>query len=208
MNVMSIHIKICGITNPEDALLAEKLGASAVGFVFHPPSPRSIEPESAGLISDVLGPFISRVGVFVDEDPGKVMKTVKTAHLTAVQLHGSESPEYIQEIKGVSCIKAFRVGKDFNPEILGHYDVTAFLLDTFDSSGYGGTGKTFNWELAVSCGRFGRIILAGGLTTDNIRDAIRTVRPWGIDVSSGVECRPGKKDPDKMKSFFNAVQNL
>jgi len=131
---------------------------------------------------------------------------VKTAHLTAVQLHGSESPDYIKKLKGVSCIKAFRVSGSFDPEILDRYNVTAFLLDTFDRSGYGGTGKTFDWDMAVTCERFGRIILAGGLNSDNIRDAIRTVRPWGIDVSSGVECKPGKKDPEKMKSFFDAVQ--
>ena len=205
---MSIHIKICGITHPEDALLSEKSGASAVGFVFYPPSPRYVEPETAGLISDALGPFIARVGLFVDEDPGRVMDTVKTAHLTAVQLHGSESPEYVKSIKGVHCIKAFRVGKDFDPEVLGCYDGVTFLLDTYDESGYGGTGKTFNWDCATACKRkkFGRIILAGGLNKDNIGNAIRTVGPWGVDVSSGVEDRPGKKDPEKLLAFFDSIK--
>jgi len=203
---MSIHIKICGITYPDDALLSEKLGASAVGFVFYPPSPRSVEPETAGIISGALGPFIARVGVFVDEDPGKVMETVKTAHLTAVQLHGSESPEYVKSIKGVHCIKAFRVGKNFDPEVLRRYDGVTFLLDTYDESGYGGTGKTFDWDCALACKRYGRIILAGGLNKDTIGNAIQTVKPWGIDVSSGVEDRPGKKDPEKLHAFFDSIK--
>ena len=205
---MRIHIKICGITNPDDALLSEKSGASAVGFIFYPHSPRVVEPETAGLISDALGPFIARVGVFVDEDPGRVMDIVKTAHLTAVQLHGSESPDYVKSIKGVHCIKAFRVRKDFDPKVLGSYNSTTFLLDTYDESGYGGTGKTFDWDCASACKQkeYGRIILAGGLTKDNIRDAIRTVGPWGVDVSSGVEERPGKKDPEKLKAFFDSIK--
>lgn len=203
---MSIHIKICGITHPDDALLSEKSGASAVGFIFYPPSPRYVEPAHAGLISDALGPFIARVGVFVDEDPVRVMETVKTAHLTAVQLHGSESPEYVKSLKGVQRIKSFRVGKDFDPEVLSRYDGVTFLLDTYDESGYGGTGKTFDWDCAIACKRYGRIILAGGLNKDTIGNAIRTVGPWGVDVSSGVEDRPGKKDPDKLKAFFDSIK--
>ncbi len=203
---MNVQIKICGITRPDDALCAEKLGASAVGFVFYPPSPRSIDPEAAGKISGTLGPFIARVGVFVDEDPEVVMETARKARLTAVQLHGSESPEYVRELYGLRTIKAFRVDQEFNPGLLGNYDVDAYLLDTLDRNGYGGTGKTFDWELAVSCSRFGKIILAGGLNADNIIRAVRTVKPWGVDVSSGVERQPGEKDPVKMREFFDVIK--
>ena len=203
---MRIHVKICGITRLDDALLAEELGASAVGFVFYPPSSRVISPENAGTISCALGPFIARIGVFVDEDPGMVMETVRKARLTAVQLHGSESPEYVRELQGVRIIKAFRIGKDFDSEILGRYDVSAYLLDAYSECSYGGTGQTFDWERAVACSRFGRIILAGGLTANNIGNAVRMVKPWGVDVSSGIERQPGEKDPEKMRAFFNTIK--
>ncbi|MFC1509414.1 phosphoribosylanthranilate isomerase [Candidatus Omnitrophota bacterium] len=203
---MGIKIKICGITRAEDALYAEELGASAVGFIFYPPSPRSITPADAGVLSKALGPFIARVGVFVDESPEIVNDTIISAGLTAVQLHGAESPEYIRKIRGAKVIKAFRVGTDFDPEELGRYSVTAFLLDTFDKSGYGGTGKTFDWNRAVPCKRYGKIILAGGLDGDNITSAVREVKPWGVDISSGVERKPGEKDHGKMKQFFDAIK--
>lgn len=203
---MDVTIKICGITRAEDALYAEELGASAVGFIFYPPSPRSISPADAGVISNALGPFIARVGVFVDENPDSVNEAVKTAGLTAVQLHGEESPEYIRKIRGAKIIKAFRIGADFDPEELGRYTVNAYLLDTYDKSGHGGTGKIFDWERAVPCMRYGKIILAGGLDADNITSAVRAVTPWGVDISSGVERKPGEKDHEKMKRFFDAIK--
>ena len=202
---MYTHIKICGITNTKDALLAEHLGASAIGFVFYRKSPRFISPDQAGEISAALGPFVARVGVFVDEETDMVMHTVHTAGLDAVQLHGSESPDYIRKIHGVQKIKAFRVGEDFDPGVLERIDVSAYLLDAYDKNGYGGTGKTFDWDKALMCKQYGRIILAGGLNADNIDSAIKTVKPWGVDVSSGLEVEPGKKDEKKMKLFFKAV---
>ena len=220
---MNIKIKICGITRLEDALLAEILGASAVGFVSYHESPRYIKPEKAGFITGKLGPFIGRVGVFVDEEPSVVIKIAHTAHLTAVQLHGSEDPVYAKELKkyGINrIIKAFRidgVGKvgadkaDFDCEKMREYDIDTFLLDTHDKgSCFGGTGKTFDWEKVAECGKYGRIILAGGLNASNVQEAIRIVKPWAVDVSSGVEIsspvkNPGIKDPDKMKAFFTAV---
>ncbi|MBN1294476.1 MAG: phosphoribosylanthranilate isomerase [Candidatus Latescibacteria bacterium] len=202
---MYTHIKICGITNTNDALLAEQLGASAIGFVFYKKSPRFVLYEEAREISGILGPFIARVGVFVDENPDVVMNTIHTVGLTAVQLHGSENADYIHEISGVRIIKAFRIGKNFDPGLLGHYNVSAYLLDTYNKNGYGGTGKTFDWEKALACSRYGRIILAGGLNAGNISNAIKTVNPWGVDVSSGLEVKPGKKDEVKMRLFFEAV---
>ena len=211
---MTVRVKICGITQCDDALLAEELGASAVGFVFYPPSPRSIAPESARIISESLGPFIVRVGVFVDEDPSVVAETAAIAGLTAVQLHGSENTEYLlalrKEAHGLvsrlGIIKAFRVGPDFDPEELRHCPADAYLLDAFEKGRYGGTGKTFDWERVLPCLHYGKIILAGGLTADNITEALRIVKPWGVDVSSGVERMPGIKDHKKMKMFFKTIQ--
>ena len=205
---MNIRVKICGITRPEDALYAEELGASAIGFVFFCKSPRYIAPEKAGEISRKLGPFIARVGVFVDEDHGTVRNIVKTARLTAVQLHGSESPEYIDSLKGISIIKAFRVGLDWDGEELKRYDVSAFLLDTYASNMYGGTGFAFDWKKAFQYRNYGRIILAGGLNASNIHEALFTARPWGVDVSSGVETSPGIKDPEKMRAFLNEIKKV
>jgi len=203
---VKVLVKICGIKRINDALLAEKLGASAVGFIFYKKSPRYIMPEKAGEISKILGPFIARVGVFVDKDPSVVMKIVRIAHLTAVQLHGSEEMEYIRKLKGIRVIKTFRVAQDFDCKKMNGYKVNAFLLDTCDKDGfYGGTGKTFDWGKAVECSKYGRIILAGGLNQSNIKEAVKIVKPWAVDVSSGVEISPGIKDADKMRDFFTAV---
>ena len=205
-----VRVKICGITRPDDALRAEALGVSAVGFVFFPGSPRYIKPERAGAISEMLGPFIARVGVFVDVAPEELHETVKTARLTAVQLHGDESPGCVEALikNGVRCIKAFRVGPDFESERLADYGDGTFLLDTLAEGGCrGGTGKTFDWTVAAACRRYGRIILAGGLNAGNVREAIETVRPWGVDVSSGIEASPGVKDHEAMKQFVNTVRS-
>ncbi|HUT62405.1 MAG TPA: phosphoribosylanthranilate isomerase [Anaerolineae bacterium] len=205
---MNISVKICGITRPEDALYAEKLGASAIGFVFFRKSPRYIVPEKAVEISQNLGPFIARVGVFVDEDQDTIRNIIKTVRLTAVQLHGSESPEYIESLKGINIIKAFRVGPDYEYEKLRRYDVSAFLLDTYASNMYGGTGKPLDWEKAYQWRNCGRIILAGGLNVSNIHEALVTAQPWGVDVSSGVETSPGIKDPEKMRAFVKEIKKV
>ncbi len=142
------------------------------------------------------------------EKPDKVIETIRIAHLTAVQLHGSESPAYVNELKlkGIQVIKAFRIGQDFNCSAMAGYDVNAFLLDTFEKgSCYGGTGKTFDWNKAMECKKYGRIILAGGLNPLNVSEAVTTVKPWAVDVSSGVEINPGIKDPDKMRAFFDTI---
>jgi phosphoribosylanthranilate isomerase len=203
---MSVQVKICGITRREDALLAEELGAFAVGFVFYPKSPRYIGPEAAGAISRCLGESIARIGVFVDEEPGRVRETAAAALLTAVQLSGSERPEYLERLQGIPVVKAFRVGEEFDPRMLGLYRAEWFLLDTAVKGSYGGTGMTFPWEKALPCRNAGKIIVAGGLDAGNVADAVRTAKPWGVDVSGGVESAPGRKDRGKMTDFFRSIQ--
>ena len=205
---MKERVKICGITRLEDALEAERLGASAVGFIFFRNSKRYITPDHAGEISTRLGPFIARVGVFVDEDITRVDDIAVRARLTAVQLHGSEDPGYAERLRkrGLWIIKAFRVGPDFTQDLLKAYTTDAFLLDSGDSEGtYGGTGKSFEWNRAAGCEQYGKIILAGGLSAGNVREAVAMVKPWAVDVSSGVEVSPGIKDAQKMRSFFTAL---
>ncbi|MFC1552679.1 N-(5'-phosphoribosyl)anthranilate isomerase, partial [Candidatus Latescibacterota bacterium] len=187
----------------------ECLGASAVGYIFYPKSPRYITPEAAGAISSELGPFVARVGVFVDEDPSIVMKTVHDAKLTAVQLHGSEDNDYIGQLHGITVIKAFRVDPAFDCSRLNGIHADAFLFDAFGTDGsYGGTGKTFDWSMIGECKKYGRSILAGGLNPENICEAVKTVSPWAVDVSSGVETSPGIKDHTKLKVFFNRFDSL
>jgi len=200
-----MNVKICGITRLEDALLAEEMGASAIGYVFYEKSPRFIPPGKAADISRELGPFIAKVGVFVDEEPERVMKAVETAGLTAVQLHGSEDAEYIGRLGRIPVIKAFRVSPDFDTRRLGEYDVGAYLLDAYVEKSYGGTGRTFDWRKARECRGYGRIIIAGGLDETNVDEAVTVAEPWGLDVSSGVEKCPGIKDAVKMRKLFDAL---
>jgi len=205
---MKLMIKICGITRIEDALFATELGASAVGFVFYPKSPRYIEPEAAGEISSALPGHIVRIGVFVDEDERTVLDIVKEAHLTAVQLHGNEDRGYIDRLGGLRVIKAVRIGPDFDEKTLADYSTGTFLVDAYSSTAHGGTGITVDWNVAHRLGRYGRIILAGGLNASNVREAVETARPWGVDVSSGVEVGPGVKDHDKLRAFFHALNGF
>ena len=198
-----VKVKICGITNLDDALAAVKHGADALGFVFYPKSPRSVDPETAKSIVKSLPPFITAVGVFVDEAPQKIEEIISYAGLDVIQLHGSEPPEHCNLHKKV--IKAIRVKELSDLEILeGYKTASAFLLDTYSSESFGGTGQTFNWEIAVEAKKYGSIILAGGLTPDNIEQSIKVVTPYGVDVSSGVEGpMKGKKDHTKVKHFID-----
>jgi phosphoribosylanthranilate isomerase len=181
-----IRIKICGITFLEDAMAAVEYGADAIGFVFYPKSPRTITPEKAKTIVSALPPFVTTVGVFVNEKKTEIERIASYVGLNIIQLHGSESPEDCNLSKKV--IKAIRA-KDFTElELLNYYKkASAFLLDTYSSNALGGTGKVFNWDIAVEAKRFGRIILAGGLTPENVEEAIRYVQPYGVDVATGVE---------------------
>lgn len=200
-------IKICGITCLEDALYAASLGVDAIGFVFYPQSRRYIPPERVRCIVEQLPPFISTVGVFVDEEVERVMQIARYCGLDMFQFHGDESPEYCRRFRGKK-IKSFRVDEHFDLHRLAAYRVDAFLLDPFIPGEYGGTGKTFNWALAKKAKDYGKIILAGGLTPENVEQAITEVEPYGVDVSSGVELLPGKKDLAKMRAFVERVRGL
>jgi len=200
-----IRIKVCGITNERDALWAVKLGVNALGFIFAE-SPRRVCPGVVKKIISLLPPFISRVGVFVNEDKEKVREIAQTCSLTSLQFHGEESPSYCQEFKW-KVIKSFRVKDEEILKEIPQYKVDAYLLDTYSVNKYGGTGKTFNWEIAQKVKKLGvPIILSGGLNPDNIVRAIIEVKPYAVDVSSGVEKERGKKDYQKLKDFVRKVR--
>ena len=190
-------VKICGITNREDALAAVECGAGALGFNFYPASPRYIRPEEAARIGAELPPGVWRVGVFVNETTREIARISKAAGLDVAQLHGDEPPSAAPA--GARYWKAFRVDERFRPELMDNYQAEAYLLD---SSG-GGSGQTFDWERARGIGR--RIVLAGGLDASNVRAAIEAVRPWGVDACSRIESAPGRKDHAKMKEFLKAA---
>ncbi len=202
-----VRIKICGITNPEDALFATDLGVDALGFVFYSKSPRYIEPKEAHKIIQLLPPFLTKVGVFVNETTARVNEIIELTGIDIVQLHGQEPPEYCQKLER-KVIKAFRIASNFNLEQVGAYKVDAYLLDTYVKGIYGGTGESFDWEIAKRAKRYGRIILAGGLNPENIEAAIQQVRPYAVDISSGVEIRPGKKDRRKLEQLVLQVRNF
>jgi phosphoribosylanthranilate isomerase len=201
-----LKVKICGITNLEDALMSVEAGADALGFVFFHKSPRHIFPEQAAGIIKMLPPFVQTVGLFVNEDPVTVNATADLCGLDLVQLHGEESPEYCHALNR-RVIKAFRVKDMTSLDEIGNYHVAALLLDAWSPSAQGGTGKTFNWEIAAVASASCRIILAGGLTPENVAEAVRKVRPYAVDVSSGVESVPGKKDAELMQRFFMSLRN-
>jgi phosphoribosylanthranilate isomerase len=203
---MTVRIKICGITRSEDALAAADLGTDAIGFVFAP-SPRRVSPDKAREIVMALPPLVQTVGVFVDEDPEKVLSIAALCRLDMLQLHGKESPDYCRRF-GHRVIKALRVhgpdGLQAGSEYVGAVD--ALLLDTYVRGQQGGTGRTFDWNLALGAKRFGRIILAGGLNPDNVGAAISAVKPYAVDASSGLEQKPGIKDHEKMVRFIQIVR--
>ena len=186
-----VKVKICGITNLEDAVIAVEAGADALGFVFFRESPRNISPENAAAIIRHLPPFVQTVGLFVNEDPAIVNAVADQCGLDLVQLHGDESPDYCTAIKR-RVIKAFRVKDDSSLDKIAQYQVAACLLDAWSLTAPGGTGKTFNWEIAARVAASHCIILAGGLTPENVADAVAAVKPYAVDVSSGVESEPGK----------------
>jgi phosphoribosylanthranilate isomerase len=207
---MPTRVKICGITRAEDARLAVELGAAALGFNFYPPSPRYITAGSAAEIIRELPPLFTAVGIFADEtDAARVARGARQAGVTAVQLHGPKFPAAgeIGEFGGLQIIRAVSVRDGFKPQELVTLKASAFLLDAHDSNLWGGTGKTFDWNLAREAKRYGTIILAGGLTPENVGEAIRQVQPFAVDVASGVESAPGVKDPAKLRAFFAAVQD-
>ncbi len=203
---MPTRIKICGLTRIEDAQRAVDLGAAALGFNFYPPSPRYIEPEPARAIIRRLPPFVTALGVFADEtDAGHVISLAREAGATAVQVHGPRFPALHELLSVFTLVVAVAVREGFKPEELRKIKPSAFLLDAFDPDRLGGTGRSFDWSVAREAKQYGPIILAGGLTPENVAQAVREVRPFAVDVASGVESAPGIKDPAKLRAFFAAV---
>lgn len=204
-----MKVKICGITNAEDAEAAVRAGADALGFMMYRKSPRFIEPAAARRIIASLPPFVLPVGVFVNEEAKAVRDLMDECGFALAQLHGDESSAYCQDL-GRPALKALRL-KDRGTllalaEFHGRANVRGFLVDAYSDHAYGGTGRIADWTLAAEAARTVPIILAGGLTPENVAEAVKAVRPYGVDVSSGVEERPGKKDPAKLAAFIAAAR--
>jgi phosphoribosylanthranilate isomerase len=202
-----VRVKICGVTNWADAKLAVDLGADALGFNFHAPSPRAVTPAQAWEIIRRLPPMVTAVGVFVNWPARAVAALARALRLGAVQLHGDEPPSDVRELAAAfSVIKAFPVSPGFRLAKLAPYSAaSALLLDGFKDGLRGGTGRTADWDLARRARRYGRVILAGGIRPDNVAEAIARVQPYAVDVASGVEARPGKKGAGKMREFMRQV---
>jgi phosphoribosylanthranilate isomerase len=199
---MSVKVKICGITNLPDAQAAVAAGADMLGFVFCAASPRHMTVAAVADIARQLPPYVVKVGVFVNPAESDVFEAISRCGLNLLQFHGDERPEFCTQF-GVMSVKAFRMRDAASLAALPRYPTDAWLLDTYAAEQAGGTGKTFNWDLAVEAGNLGRpIFLAGGLTPENVADAVRRVRPFAVDVSSGVESSPGKKDHAKVRAFI------
>jgi phosphoribosylanthranilate isomerase len=203
-------IKICGITNLEDAVAAIAVGADALGFNFYKPSPRYITPQSAREIIEELPETVLKVGVFVNEEsPEEVRRIANESGITALQLHGDESPEYCSELANNYIIKCFAVSNDFDPHLIERYQVDAIMLDTKHTTLRGGTGRAFDWSVAQQVSKIvPRLYLAGGLSPENVADAIETVRPFAVDACSSLETIPGKKNEERMRAFVTAVRGV
>ncbi|MBL8206297.1 MAG: phosphoribosylanthranilate isomerase [Blastocatellia bacterium] len=203
-----VKLKVCGITNYEDACAAIDAGAEFLGFNFYAPSPRYIAPEAAREIIEKLPPEIINVGVFVNEArPELVHQKMMMSGTSVAQLHGDENEMYCRIVGASRVIKALRIGRAFDLETLTGFPASAFLIDAFDTKLFGGTGKTSNWEIARDIAQTANVFLAGGLTPENIGDAIRQVRPYAIDVNSGVEIYPGRKDKGKLQALQVALKS-
>jgi phosphoribosylanthranilate isomerase len=206
---MRVKLKVCGITSLEDALVAVDCGAEYLGFNFYPKSPRYITPQSARAIIERLPDEIVCVGVFVNEAlPEDVAEILRISGARVAQLHGDESPEYCARVGSERVIKALRVGADFDPRRTLDYPAMGILLDAYDAKLYGGTGKTADWAIAREAAKSVKIFLAGGLSPDNIVEAIRAVEPFAVDVNSGVEAAPGRKDANKLQRLKVEMENL
>jgi phosphoribosylanthranilate isomerase len=200
-----IRVKICGITNLEDAMAAAELGADAVGFVLYPRSPRCVKPSLVKMMISQIPPYVTTVGVFANQDEKEILDIVGECGFDLVQLQGDEPPEFCRRL-GSRVVKAIRV-KDHNSiKPMASYSVRAFVLDTYRENQFGGTGEQFDWTLALEARQYGRIILAGGLTPENVGEAVEKVKPYGVDVSSGVEVRMGKKDHFKIEKFIRQAR--
>ena len=203
---MSVTVKICGITSEADALAAAEAGVDAIGLMFYEGSPRHVTLEQAKAISAALPPHVMRVGVFVNAEEAFVHQALTECMLNILQFHGDETPEECSRYP-VMTLKAFRVQGEETLAQLEAYPSAGYLLDAYVKDALGGTGATFNWDLAVRAQEFGKpIFLAGGLTPENVAEAVRKVQPFGVDVSSGVEIEPGRKDAEQMRTFVAAAK--
>jgi phosphoribosylanthranilate isomerase len=202
------RVKICGLRRAEDAAAAVAAGADALGFNFWKGTPRYVAPRDAAEMVSNAPPGVLTVGVFVDEEPERVAEIADQTGIMALQLHGSETPEYLDALGAFLKIKAIKVGPGFDPTELDLYgSASLFLLEGLVAGMVGGTGRTFDWSAAGQAKKHGKIILAGGLTPDNVAEAVRRVRPWGVDVASGVESEPGRKDPLLIRAFIEAARS-
>jgi phosphoribosylanthranilate isomerase len=201
----TVRVKICGITRLEDALAAAELGADALGFNLWPGSRRHLRPEAAREIASRLPPFVTAVGVFVNQGPAEVLRLAAAAGVAALQLHGDEAPGDCEGL-GLPVIKSFRVAGPADLAAVSAYRAAAAVLLDSRSEGFGGSGRAFDWELARQARGPKPLILAGGLTPENVAEAVRAVRPWAVDVASGVESSPGIKDRERMARFIRAAR--
>jgi len=202
---LTVKVKICGITDRDDALHAAACGADALGFVFYAASPRYVPPEQAREIIAALPPFVTRVGLFVNENPGRIREIAGQCGLDALQLHGDELPQDCL-LPPYRVIKGVRPQRADDLEQLADYPVAALLVDAAVPGQFGGTGQRADWLLAGRLAARQRVILAGGLQPENVAAAVRQVRPYGVDVASGVESAPGKKDPERVAAFIRAAK--
>ena len=200
-----IRVKICGITSPRDAASAAAAGADAIGLVFAD-SPRRVSPAQAAAILADLPPFVTPVALFVDDSPDRIRRICRPLHIRTVQLHGDEPPAAAEQLGGFCVIKAFRVGTEADLAAMTGYPSDACLLDSCVAGRAGGTGVAFDWQLAAKASRQRPLILAGGLNPENVAEAVRVVRPYAVDVSSGVETAPGRKDLRRMEAFVAAAR--
>lgn len=206
---MSVLVKICGITNFEDAINSVESGADMLGFVFYKGSKRYIEPEKSAEIIREVSSFALCVGVFVNNDVEEIKRIIDQTMIDVVQLSGDESPDVCEKLKSyVKVVKSFKVGDNFSEKILQNYDVDYVHFDTFVDGEFGGTGKTFNWDKIVGLSEKYKVILSGGLNSENVKDAILKVKPYAVDVSSGVEDFPGKKNFEKIKKFIENAKSV
>jgi phosphoribosylanthranilate isomerase len=205
---MSTQVKICGVTSVADALAAAEAGADMIGLMFYDQSPRHITMPAAAEIARAIPPLVLRVGVFVNPTEELVRQAIVECGLGLLQFHGNETSDFCTQF-GLMSVKAIRIRDESSLSALADYQTDAFLLDAYSAAALGGTGEKFNWDLAVEAKKSGKpIILAGGLTPENVAAAAIYVRPLAVDVSSGVESAPGKKDPDKVRAFIKAAKSV
>ncbi|MCL5027736.1 MAG: phosphoribosylanthranilate isomerase [Bacteroidetes bacterium] len=201
-----MKVKVCGITNLADALMCEKFGADALGFIFYKKSKRYIATEKAKGIINRLSPFTIKIGVFVDETSEYINKIAEEIKINLVQLHGNETPEIAERVS-LPVIKSFRISYDFDFSILTNYKNVYYLLDSYSKNEFGGTGNKFNWQMIPEELK-DKIILAGGVSINNIEEIYKNINPIAVDISSSLEREPGKKDQQKAKSFFTKLNSL